>query len=394
MINTERNRGGAAKMAATLVNAINDYSEDVSARLVHCGDSNKSEKFIGLKRPLAFYANIVQTRLFGNHHVFDFGVCGEILKLAEKADVIHLHNLHGYYLDFVKLIQHVNNMPVVWTWHDMWGATGRCGFSMECNEWRNGCLKCEYLSNYPEVWLDHAASEYKMKSELFFNMRNLHIVSPSSWLQQIAIKRGFDVDNTSIIPNPVDLSSYKPLDKSVTRSKLGLSEDPLLLFVAHNCNDQRKRYKDFEQIINSTGYSGLVVGVPPEIKHERIRYLGKLTDSKQMTEAYSTSDAFVITSSVDNYPNTVIESMACGTPVFGYAIGGIPSQMPDGWEGLVEYLDISSLSNKIVNYIADNGSHEEVKARCTEHAIKNWHPANVAEKYIHTYQSVLNAIDS
>ncbi|MFW8602429.1 glycosyltransferase [Desulfobacterota bacterium M19] len=333
--------------------------------------------------------NILQTRLFGSHRIYDFGFAGEAIKLAKNADVIHLHNLHGYYLDFVKLINGIGNKPVIWTWHDMWGATGRCGFAMNCEKWKTGCNTCDYLNYYPKVWLDNAGSEFKVKSKLFKNIENLYIVSPSDWLRDIAIESGFSADRVVTIPNPVDLSCYKAINKRKVRDHFNLPDEPLLLFVAHDCNDERKRYKDFEKVSLESGIAGVVVGVPPENLNPELIYLGKLSHSNELAKAYSAVDAFVITSKLDNYPNTVIESMACGTPVFGYAIGGIPSQMPAGWDGLVEYRDISGLSKKIKSYLKKNQTHEEVAKLMKGHSRKNWNPPVVAKKYVDMYYSVL-----
>jgi len=390
MINTEKDRGGAARMASTLVGAFNQQDSEVQAVLAHCGDNEVNESFKGFKKSYAFYLNILQTRLFGSHHIYDFSFADKIIELSKEADVIHIHNLHGYYLDYVKLIKAISNKPIVWTWHDMWGATGRCGFAMDCEGWKSGCNTCEYLNYYPKVWVDNAASEYRIKSELFSNNEKLYIVSPSDWLRDIAIERGFNAERAVTIPNPVDLSRYKPIDKVSARKHFNLPDEPLLLFVAHDCSDERKRYKDFEKVAVMSGIKGVVVGVPPENLHPELIYLGKLSSSDELANAYSAADAFVITSQSDNYPNTVIESMACGTPVFGYAIGGIPSQMPLLWNGLVDYLDIESLAEHLKIYIATSSEFQlEARETVRSHASYNWDPVTVAEKYIKLYSSIL-----
>ena len=389
MINTEKDRGGAARMATTLVNAINRQELDVQAILAHCGDNDVNESFRGYKKSYAFYLNIFQTRLLGSHRIYDFGFADEAIKLAKDADVIHLHNLHGYYLDFVKLINGIGNKPVVWTWHDMWGATGRCGFSMDCMKWEDGCSRCGHLDYYPKVWLDNAASEYHKKTELFLSLNKLHIVSPSEWLRQIAISRGFNQEFTHTIPNPVDLSKYQPVNQIDARLKLNLPNRNIALFVAHDCNDERKRYHDFEQVIRISKVQGVVVGVPPVNKDPNIIYLGKLTDSDQLKLAYSSADAFVITSKSDNYPNTVVESMACGTPVFGYAVGGIPSQMQDNWNGLVQFGDYESLSEKISKFLSEYENKYELRSNISSYARTNWDSSIIANKYVQLYKKIL-----
>ncbi|VAW62697.1 hypothetical protein MNBD_GAMMA11-229 [hydrothermal vent metagenome] len=389
MINTEMARGGAAKMATTLARAINVPDNGFEATLAHCENNEYDLPFIGLKRPMAYYLNILQTRLYGNLHINDFGVATELLKLAEKVDIVHLHNLHGYYLNIENLLKGLTNKPVVWTWHDMWGATGRCGFSMDCIEWKNGCSKCEYMNYYPKVWFDNAKAEYRKKTELYSNFKNLHIVSPSEWLRQIAIARGFSSDNAHTISNPVDLSKFQPVNQNEARSKLNLSDARIALFVAHDCNDERKRYHDFEQVIKITKMKGVVVGVPPEKLDPDMIYLGKLTNPEHLKWAYSAADIFIITSKSDNYPNTVVESMACGTPVFGYAVGGIPSQMPDNWDGLVEFGDYSALSVKIDDFITNYKNIGELRERISDYAKTSWDSLFIASRYQQLYTNML-----
>lgn len=390
MVNTEKDRGGAARMAATLVDSINHGHADISAVLAHCGDAEKNDHFKGYKRNLIYYLNVLQTRLLGSHRIYDFGISSRFYELAKQADVIHLHNLHGYYLDFVKFVDSIRDKPIVWTWHDMWGATGRCGFSMDCELWLHGCPKCPHLDYYPKVWVDNAGSEFKAKRELFLNLPNLSIVSPSEWLRDIAVQAGFDNDKAYAMPNPVDLTRYKPVEQKAARDYFSLPDQHLLLFVAHDCSDERKRYKDFEKVCELSGVKGVVVGVPPAVKHPDMVYLGKLKSSEELAKAYSAADAFVITSQSDNYPNTVIESMACGTPVFGYAIGGIPSQMPEVWDGLVAYKDIQKLSEKIKNYLGDSSRYKNVSELVIEHSNKNWDPRVVSANYIDLYRRILD----
>jgi len=390
MINTEMNRGGAAKMAATLVKAVDRISDDVCARLVHCEDNIVSEYCLGIKKPLAYYANVLQTRFLGSHRIYDFGVAKQILEMSKSADVIHLHNLHGYYLNFVELLSGLSDKPVVWTWHDMWGATGRCGVAMDCNDWNNGCMVCGHKNYYPKVLIDNASSEFLVKSQLYSSIENLHIVSPSAWMRNIAIERGFDPNIVTIIPNPIDISAYMPLDKMKAKEILKLENKEVLLFVAHNCNDVNKGYDDFIKIVNETGIAGMVVGVPPSKCNSDIKYLGKLTNQKDLVTCYSAADAFVITSKLDNYPNTVIESLACGTPVFGYSVGGISSQLANDWDGLAEYGDYMSISKKITQYLANNRGNSNLQTEISEYAKSKWDSSIIAKEYLNVYNKALS----
>jgi putative colanic acid biosynthesis glycosyltransferase len=139
MVNTEMTRGGAATVAASLVAGINDYAHDYSAHLYHCENRQNSSYETGLKVPFSKYINVGLARLGGAYAVADFGVAKNIIGSTSDTDVLHVHNVHGYYLNFERLLLAWKDRPVVWTWHDMWGATGRCGSSAKCIGWKNGC---------------------------------------------------------------------------------------------------------------------------------------------------------------------------------------------------------------------------------------------------------------
>jgi putative colanic acid biosynthesis glycosyltransferase len=179
MVNTEMTRGGAATVAACLVAGINDCAHDYSAHLYHCENRQSSSYETGLKVPFSKYINVGLARLGGAYAVADFGVAKNIIGCTSDTDVLHVHNVHGYYLNFERLLLAWKDRPVVWTWHDMWGATGRCGSSSKCIGWKNGCPKCPKMSYYPAAWIDRAPREFLRKSALFSQMKNMAIVSPS-----------------------------------------------------------------------------------------------------------------------------------------------------------------------------------------------------------------------
>ena len=392
MVNTELTRGGASRMAAVLTRGLNNLDEELDVSMLHCQNQESAPPFFGIKRPLARPLNALIVRALGSTATVDLGVVNEVVRQAQKVDVLHIHNVHGYYLNFRELFRKCREMPIVWTWHDMWGATGRCAFSHDCREWVNGCPSCAYKEYYPAAWVDRAAHEYQVKSALYSDLRNLRIVSPSQWLAEIAIERGFSEDQVSVIPNPVDLSSYFPRDVGRLRASLGLDEHEFCaLFVAADCSDPRKGYADFEKAIERAGVKGIAVGIPPAKQSSRIHYVGALSSAKDLADWYSAADVMVITSKADNYPNTVIESLACGTPVCGYAVGGVPSQIPDGSDYLVRPGDIVGLAEKLGDLLKRGSISENKRNSLSSEAKNRWNPVNVAKQYLDAYKLVLRA---
>lgn len=388
MINAEMTRGGASRIAAMLTGGINKYCADTEAKLYHCENRDKSASYIGLKKPASRYVNAFLTRLAGSSNVYDFGVSADLEKLISDTDVIHLHNLHGYYVDYKKLLSRINERPIVWTWHDMWGATGRCGFSFECDRWENGCNQCNNKNYYPAAWIDNAKHEFNLKTELFLKCKNLTIVSPSQWLADIAIKRGFDPKQVVVIPNPVDTSKFSVIDKHAARSKLNLDDKFTVLFVASDCGEERKGYKDFSNLVNGDEWSCIAIGKQPKEMNAGILHVGRVMDQSLLSTYYAASDVMVIPSYADNYPNTVVESLISGTPVIGYDIGGIPSQLDLPGCHVVKAGDIDDLYRQVFSASKKGIKDHELSIEINQQAQQRWGLSQVVKKYRDLYESV------
>jgi glycosyltransferase involved in cell wall biosynthesis len=391
MVNTHATKGGAARVAATLARVF--YASDkVDVRLFHCGDNRTQAPLYGLRRTGSRQMNATLARIGGSQAVHDFGVSEIIAREAKTADVIHFHNLHGYYLNWDRLLKALRDRPLVWTWHDMWGATGRCGNSMGCEGWRTGCDPCPHLNYYPAAWVDHAASEYRRKSEMWAQMPGLYVVTPQDWLKQIALERGVPPERVVCIPNPVDISAHSPIPKHEARNHLGLKiDDRYLLFVAAHCDDPLKGYRDFLSIVEQSGWRGLVAGGKPSELTSKVQYLGYLHDPKELTVCYSAADALVVPSLSDNSPNTVVESMACGTPVFGFAVGGIPLQMHSRWGGVVTARDNRALVRLLHQQMPNGGKPDEASVAVRAFAASRWGAEIVGEQYLDLYERAIAA---
>lgn len=389
-INTDDHRGGAAKIASILNREFNSSELPVKSTLFHCGHARKDTQSVGLRRIASRQINAGLFRSTGGRLSFDFGVSRTILNRASEFDIVHLHNLHGYYVDYKHLLLNLRDRPIVWTWHDMWGATGRCGFSFSCDGWKTGCNVCPHLDYYPSTWYDRASNEYREKSALFMDHPNLTIVSPSQWLSDIAIQRGYSRDSVLTIPNPVDLQLFTLLDKTKTRRDLGLDPEAFyLLFVAADCSDIRKGFEDFRRIVSELGVRGIAVGEPPRTACGGILHTGRLNNTKVLNQYYCAADAFVMTSLIDNYPNTVIEAQACGTPVFGYNVGGVPEQMPEFWPGTIKSQDPDELISSVRLWIENRASGDGLAGKLRDFAVTTWNPRKAAASYAEVYGDAL-----
>ncbi len=384
MVSTEKTRGGAARMASLLAKSLSKNVDDIEVVFYHCEDNIANPPFYGIKRFASYHVNALLTRL--SLGVYDFGLAKELMELTRDADILHLHNLHGYYLDWKTLLLGCKNRPVVWTWHDQWGATGRCGFAIDCNEWTKGCPKCPHLDYYPYTLVDRAAKEFTNKSEVYLRMQNLNVVSPSEWLGEIALQRGFSAKRVNIIPNPVDVSGYTRCDKKEARLKLGLPENEFIaLFISADCNDLRKGYSDFSAITCNMKIYPIAVGIKPRNEAQHIHHVGNIKSKEELSLYYVAADVMVFTSKADNYPNTIIECLLCGTPIIAYSVGGVKSQLAVEHCHLVDPGHIGEARDFLSYMLINKGKNPEIENTLSRYANDLWADSVIAERYRELY---------
>lgn len=319
-----------------------------------------------------------------------------------EADIIHLHWINQGFLSMESLRRLAAlGKPIVWTLHDMWPFTGGCHYAGTCLEFNEHCGYCPYLSDGGKA--DLSAKLFKQKREVYEKM-NLSIVSCSQWLNTLATSSTlFNKRPAAAIPNPIDTSVFRPLDKAECRRKLGLPEDKkILLFGAAKVSDIRKGYRYLVEALRIIGNSfpavahhielamfGTTDDDSTEIGSEFTSHaMGFVNDSETLVELYNAADAFVLPSLQDNLPNTVVESLSCGTPVVGFRIGGVPEMVIHGKTGyLAEAKNSLSLANGI--YSAIFFDHANQRQEVVAHAQALFGEEAVAKQYIEVYEKAL-----
>lgn len=384
MVNTALTQGGAAKAANRLCSAYNDHDAVNEATLFHAQSDQRYTHSVGLRARGAWQINAAMSRVGGVQLVQDFGFSRSVHKQTGHCDVMHIHNVHGYYMDYKKLLAPWVNRPVIWTWHDMWGATGRCAFSFECTGWESGCLSCPHKEYYPAAWIDRAASEYDDKFAVFSSLQNLQIVCPSRWLAQKAVQRGFDAARVHVIPYSLDMDRFRPANSDALRHKFDLPlNKTVVLFVAANCADPRKGYMHFAQSTEHEDCLALAVGLDPKEPASHVRHLGAMNDEAALVEFYQLADVLMVPSLADNYPNTVLESLACGTPAVGYAVGGVGEILEAPGCESVTTGDIAKLTEALKRFLKlDGATRGALQVPLLAHAQSLWSSKAVADQYL------------
>ena len=321
----------------------------------------------------------------------------ELVKSLPPHDVVHLHWISGF-VDLATFFRfQPPNKTIVWTLHDMNTFSGGCHYGLECSRYKHGCGQCPQLgSDDPHDLSDQI---WKRKQCIFLNIKpeNLHLVTPSNWLanevRQSPLLKRFPL---SIIPYGIDTGEFSPRSKEASRAALGIHPNTnVILFIAHNVRIKRKGlkllYEALQRIPNINNYCLLSIGrgIPfKDLGFQHI-HLGTIENDRLLSAVISAASLFVIPSQQDNLPNTVLEAMACGTPVLGFKTGGIPDMVREGVTGqLVENGDVGGLSEHLVRMLEDPGHLAELSANCRRIAIEKYDLHSSAQKYIELYQEV------
>jgi glycosyltransferase involved in cell wall biosynthesis len=318
--------------------------------------------------------------------------------LLVTADIIHLHNLHGGFFSYALLPYLSRNKKVIWTLHDEHAITGHCSFSMKCDQWKNNCLKCDFLEIYPSIKDDNAGELLKFKKRWIKNS-NLTFVTPSKWLSdRLKVAYPF-LQNIHVIPNGIDLNIFDSKKRSKDRSQFNLPENKfLVLFIAeYSTNNPFKGGEYIRKLIDlNTNFEVIFVTIGGnkstiESKFIEIPYIN---DEIKLADLYSICDLMLYPTNADNHPLVVMEAMACKLPVLAPKIGGVSeiiSNEVDGW--LVEsYVDISVYQSKL-NEIYDlklnnNSFFQDIRNNARRKIEQNFSLEKMLSDYKKLYESL------
>lgn len=343
----------------------------------------------------------LQTRLFDKHGLASSRATNNFIKQIEKIkpDIIHLHNIHGYFLNYEILFNFlkISNTPVVWTLHDCWPFTGHCTYFtyVGCNKWETECFNCPQKTKYPASFLiDRSKKNYNQKKELFNSLTNVTMVPVSKWMSGILKQSFLHKYPVKVIHNGINSEAFKPYNYSEFRSKYGLGEKFVLLGVA-NMWDHRKGMRDFIELSKrlDSNFQIVLVGLTKkQIENLPKNILGiEVTDSVEaLAKIYSTSDVFINPTYEDNFPTTNIESLACGTPVITYNVGGSPEAIDEKTGIVVEKGNINKLVVALIQ-AQQNGKHFYSEA-CVNRAQRLYKKEDRFMEYIELYEELIKAL--
>lgn len=394
-INVTGNWGSHGKIAEAIGNlAISQGWESAIAFARNSNPSNSQLIRIGSDRDIKIHG--LTTRLFDRHGLDSSKATREFIRIASdyNPDIIHLHNIHGYYLNYPILFNWLKEIkkPVIWTLHDCWPWTGHCAYYTynRCEKWKSGCSKCPGLDSYPKSFYDGSKRNFAKKKEAFTGIDNLVLVPVSNWLAN-DLKESFLKDYPiEVIHNGIDLQKFKPSSNKDIIAKLGLEGKRILLGVA-SVWEKRKGLEEFIKLreILPANYQIVLVGLSVQQLTnlpKGIIGIKRTNNQEELVQLYSASDVFVNPTLEDNFPTTNLEALACGTPVITYKTGGSPEAIEDNTGLVVPYQDIKGLKEAIVKTCESNLFSAD---KCRERAELLFDQDKSFAKYMDLYGEVL-----
>lgn len=300
----------------------------------------------------------IQTRLFDTHGFGSKKATADFLKWADKydPDILHLHNIHGYYINVEMLFGWIKSRPqmkVIWTLHDCWAFTGHCAhFTIaNCSQWKTCCKQCIQLKNYPACdFVGNVERNFQRKKSAFTGVKDMTIVTPSKWLADLVKHSFLNGYSVKVINNGIDTNVFKPTPSDF-RKKNHLENKKIILGVASSWSAS-KGLNDFVKLSKmlDDDYKIVLVGLSEkQIKEvpDNIIKISRTNSAVELAEIYTAADVFLNLTYEDNYPTVNIEAIACGTQVLTYNTGGSPEIVEEFNGYVVECGKIEEVAEKI-----------------------------------------------
>lgn len=344
---------------------------------------------------LETYLHAVLTRITGFTGCFSFFSTRRLIKFIEKfqPDVVHIHELHAYFVNIKPLINYLKDRHIktIMTLHCEFAYTGKCGHSVECDQWKIECKKCPHLREYVStMWYDHTNYMFKQKKKYFSNFDELIIISPSEWLAN-RIKQSFLKEYpVKIIHNGIDTNIFRTKNVEYLRKQLGinLNEKVILALAPHLMSKEKGGIfiKKIANLLENKRIRFIMIGIDDieQNYYNNLIMCGPIYNKDILADYYSLADLFLICSERENFPTTCIEAQCCGTTVCGFDTGGTKETVIyKAKDSLVEYGKVE----KLIEVICERLNNLPSKMKISQLAIKEYSNKYMCEQYFKIYQN-------
>ncbi len=358
------------------------------------GEKLNNNNAVRVSSKLEVYFHAFMTRVTGLTGFFSYFATKKLMHEITKfsPDVIHLHELHGYYVNYSKVLNFIkeNNYPVVWTFHCEFAYTGKCGYAYDCEKWKTECNSCPQIKEYPaSLYFDFTRYMFNKKKSDFLNFKNIIFVTPSKWLAKRVKQSFLAMHDIRVVHNGIDTEKIfypkfgfqKKSDRSVKT----------IISVAPDIMSDRKGGKWIIELAKrfDDSFRFILVGVVGEIEDlpSNVVAINRTNNQSELADFYSSADLFLICSKRENFPTTCLESLACGTPVMGFDEGGTAETAPNGLGVFVPFGNLELLEYSVRRFF--DGDISISSSDCREFASKFYSKNTMFNNYISIYNEIL-----
>lgn len=319
------------------------------------------------------------------------------------ADVVHYHAIHGGWFSYPAMPRATTLKPSVLTLHDLWPLTGHCSFSFECARWRHGCGSCPHPEVFPAIRRDSTAIEWRVKDRVWAAC-SLTVVSPSTWLADIARQSMLGRFDVEVIPHGIDTDVFAPTDPITARAALRIPLDgPVAMFAASSVADRRKggdlvlgavdalapAVRKALTVILMGGHGEAMSG-PLTDAGCQVADFGFVPSDRLKALLYSAADVFVFPTRADNSPLVALEALACATPVVSFDVGGVAELVRPGVTGLLAPPeDIDALSETLGVLLEDTALGAKLGRQARSMVLEEFNQPLAAGRHIELYSRLL-----
>lgn len=395
-VNTTSNWGSTGHIVEEIGKAC--LNQGWESYIAYGRHSHKSRSvIIKIGNPISLILHVLCTRFFDMHGLLSQWATYNLIKKVKKIkpNLIHLHNLHGYYLNYPLLFDFLSKqqIPIVWTLHDCWPFTGHCShYSVaNCFRWKSKCYSCPLLRKYPKsCFMDRAEKNFEIKKKFFTSVPEMTIVTVSNWLArqvQESFLKGYTIET---IYNGIDTDVFSPLQ--VDKNKYGVEGKFVVLGVA-NIWTPSKGLCDFIKLREILPDNFVIILIGLSLRQiaslpQGIMGITRTNNQKELVEYYSMADVYVNTSVEETLGMTSVESLSCGTPVITYNATACPEVVDETCGYVVVPHDIDSVKRYIFNICSIGKS--EYKERCRSRAVNIFNKTGRYLEYVQLYRKLLN----
>lgn len=362
------------------------------------GVPEHTSKLVPIGNRLDLLVHWLATRLFDAHGLASRIATRQFVKRIREIDpdIIHIHNVHGYFLNYRILFDYLAKCgkPVIWTVHDCWLFTGHCYHysAASCMKWKEGCDCCPQKRAFPSSFLlDRSKRNYAYKRASFTSVDDFTIVTVSEWMKREMGSSFLRDKRFKVIHNGIDTSVFKPVSTESVSRKYGLQKGHVILGVASIWLKE----KGLDDLIRLSSLLGedetllIVGGMSGEQERslpDTIRRIGRTSDVRELAALYSRATVLVNPTWQDNYPTVNLEAISCGTPVVTYATGGSVESVPEGGGFIVDQGDVETMLSAAREI--EQWPKEETTQRLRKYALENFDKDDRYKDYIRLYEDL------